>query len=89
MNDNDHSSVAMPFFKIITAWAAALGSQISAVAVAVQAWASSLGLHTVTSAMGFQSWGDVASFMAAVYTALLIAEWVRNRFFRHKRLTDD
>lgn len=58
MNDNDHTSVAMPLIKIITAWLAAIG---------------------------FQSWGDVASFLAALYTALLIAEWVRNRFFRVKK----
>ena len=41
------------------------------------------------AAVGLQSWGDFASFLAALYTALLIAEWVRNRFFRHKRLSDD
>ena len=60
MNDNDHTSVAMPVIKIVSAWLAAIG---------------------------LQSWGDLASFLAALYTALLIAEWVRNRFFRHKRLT--
>jgi len=38
------------------------------------------------AAIGFQSWGDVASFLAAVYTALLIAEWVRNRFFKPKKV---
>lgn len=48
MND-DHTTVAMPVFKIITAWAAA--------------W-------------GLQSWGDVASFLAALYTMLLITEWL-------------
>lgn len=62
MNDNDHTSVAMPAIKIISAWLAAVG---------------------------LQSWGDFASFLAACYTALLIAEWVRNRFFRHKRTTDE
>lgn len=41
------------------------------------------------AAVGLQSWGDFASFLAALYTALLIAEWVRNRYFRHKRQTDD
>lgn len=86
MNDNDHTSVAMPVFKIITAWAAALGSQISAVALAVHTWASLLGFHMVASALGLQSWGDAASFLAAVYTALLIAEWVHNRFFKPKKV---
>lgn len=42
----------------------------------ISAWAAALGL---------QSWGDVASFLAALYTALLIAEWIRNRFKRNKR----
>lgn len=37
------------------------------------------------AALGLQSWGDVASFLAVLYTALLIAEWVRNRFVRNKR----
>ena len=55
MNDNDHTSVAMPAFKIFTAWLAALG---------------------------LQSWGDFASFLAACYTALLIAEWVYKKIKR-------
>lgn len=59
MNDNDHTSVAMPMIKIISAWLAAVG---------------------------LQSWGDFASFLAAVYTALLIAEWVKNRFFKPKKV---
>jgi len=58
MNDNDHTSVAMPMIKIVSAWLAAVG---------------------------LQSWGDFASFLAALYTALLIAEWVKNRFFRQKK----
>lgn len=59
MNENDHTSVAMPLIKIFTAWLAAIG---------------------------LQSWGDFASFLAACYTALLIAEWVSNRFFRTKKV---
>lgn len=38
------------------------------------------------AAVGLQSWGDFASFLAAVYTALLIAEWVKNRFFKPKKV---
>lgn len=41
----------------------------------ISAWAAALGLT---------SWGDVASFLAALYTALLIAEWARARFRRNK-----
>ncbi len=56
MNDNDHTSaVAMPAFKIFTAWLAALG---------------------------LQTWGDFASFLAACYTLLLIAEWVYKKIKR-------
>lgn len=33
----------------------------------ISAWAAAYGL---------QSWGDLASFLAACYTSLLIAEWV-------------
>ena len=58
MNDNGHTSVAMPMIKIFTAWLAAIG---------------------------LQTWGDFASFLAACYTLLLIAEWVHNRFLRPKK----
>jgi len=32
------------------------------------------------AALGITSWGDFASFMAACYTSLLIAEWVYKKF---------
>ena len=55
MHDNDHSAVALPMIKIISAWAAAIG---------------------------LQTWGDLASFLAACYTLLLIAEWIYHKFIR-------
>jgi len=33
------------------------------------------------AALGITSWGDFASFMAACYTSLLIAEWVYKKFW--------
>lgn len=54
MND-DHSTVALPVFKIVTAWAAAYG---------------------------LTTWGDLASFLAACYTFLLICEWCWKKFIR-------
>jgi hypothetical protein len=34
------------------------------------------------AALGLSSWGNLASMMAAAYTALLIADWVWKRFGR-------
>lgn len=55
MTEHDHTTVAAPVIKIITAWLAALG---------------------------LKSWGDVASLLAAIYTALLIIEWFWKKFWR-------
>lgn len=45
--EQQHSVVAAPVVKVVTAWAA----------------------------VGFTSWTDVAAFLAAVYSAILIGEW--------------
>lgn len=45
---------------------------VAAVAKGVTAWA----------AVGISSWHDVAAVLAAVYTALLIIEWVWKRLRR-------
>ena len=49
-----HSSVASPGVKILTAWAA----------------------------VGITSWAEAASFLAALYTLLLILEWLWKRLVR-------
>jgi hypothetical protein len=46
--EQQHSVVAAPVIKVVSAWAA----------------------------VGFTSWTDVAAFLAAIYSLLLIAEWV-------------
>ena len=35
-----------------------------------------------TAAIGLKTWGDVASMLAAAYTALLILEWFWKKFWR-------
>jgi hypothetical protein len=37
---------------------------------------------TAWAAVGITSWAEFASFLAAVYSALLIAEWCWKRFLR-------
>lgn len=37
---------------------------------------------SVWAAVGFTSWADVAAFLAALYSALLIGEWLWKRIFR-------
>ena len=37
---------------------------------------------TVWAAVGFTSWADVAAFLAAVYSLILILEWVWKKFGR-------
>lgn len=44
--------------------------------------APAIKVVTAWTAVGFTSWADVASFLAAVYTALLIAEWLWKKFGR-------
>ena len=36
-------------------------------------------------ALGFKSWGDIASFLAACYTLLLIAEWFYKKFWKSRK----
>lgn len=46
---------------------------------------ASPGIKLITAwlaALGITSWGDLASFLAAVYTACLLSEWVWKRFLR-------
>lgn len=45
------------------------------------AW-SGVGLSKVLEAVGISSWGDAAAALAAVYSAILIAEWFWKRFRR-------
>jgi hypothetical protein len=37
---------------------------------------------TVWAAVGITSWADAASFLAAIYTAMLICEWLWKRVFK-------
>lgn len=37
---------------------------------------------TAWAAVGFTSWADVASFLAALYTLLLILEWIWKKWVR-------
>ena len=37
---------------------------------------------TAWAAVGLTSWADVASFLAACYTAILMTEWAWKRFLR-------
>lgn len=52
--EQQHSAVAAPVIKVVSAWAA----------------------------VGFTSWTDVAAFLAAVYSLLLIAEWLWKKLGR-------
>lgn len=73
MSIEQHTSVAQPVPKLITAWLAAIG---------------------------IASWSDFAAMVAAVYSLLLIGEWIWKRFGRpyserkgwvkpkHRRSTD-
>jgi hypothetical protein len=44
-------------------------------AKACTAWCFT-GIGYVLHLMGLNSWGDVASFLAAIYSAFLIGEWL-------------
>jgi len=37
------------------------------------------------AAIGLRSWGDVASFLAAIYTAALLSEWVYKKLKGKRR----
>jgi hypothetical protein len=37
---------------------------------------------TAWAAVGITSWADAASFLAAIYTAVLLAEWLWKRLIR-------
>jgi uncharacterized protein HemY len=41
-----------------------------------------LKVVTVWAMVGITSWADVAAFLAAVYSALLILEWLWKKFLR-------
>jgi hypothetical protein len=43
-----------------------------------------LKLLTVWAAVGITSWSDAAAFLASIYSALLIGEWVYKKFFKKK-----
>jgi hypothetical protein len=43
-----------------------------------------LKLASVWAAVGITSWADAASALAAIYTVLLIGEWVYKKFFKSK-----
>lgn len=37
------------------------------------------------AALGLKSWGDVASFLAALYTAALLGEWLWKKLWKKLR----
>lgn len=39
---------------------------------------------SVWAAVGITSWADFASMLAAIYSLLLIGEWVYKKFFKTK-----
>jgi len=39
-------------------------------------------IFTAWAAVGITSWAEIASFLAAIYSALLIAEWTWKRALR-------
>lgn len=41
-------------------------------------------LATVWAAVGITSWADAASALAAIYTFILISEWVYKKFIKKK-----
>jgi hypothetical protein len=41
-------------------------------------------LATVWAAVGITSWADAASALAAIYTCILIGEWVYKKFIKKK-----
>lgn len=43
-----------------------------------------LKLVSVWAAVGITSWADAASALAAIYTAVLLGEWVYKKFIKHK-----
>jgi len=43
-----------------------------------------LKLVSVWAAVGITSWADAASALAAIYTCLLIGEWVYKKFYKKK-----
>jgi len=43
-----------------------------------------LKLASVWAAVGITSWADAASALAAIYTCILIGEWVYKKFFKSK-----
>lgn len=47
------------------------------------AWGGT-GLSYYLERVGFNDWGDVAAFLAAVYSLILIGEWVYKRFLKRK-----
>lgn len=48
----------------------------------VQAAVDGAKVASVWTAVGISSWGDVASAAAAIYTALLICEWLWKKIGR-------
>lgn len=47
------------------------------------AW-SGTALSYYLESIGIKDWGDVAAFLAAIYSLLLICEWVYKRFFKRQ-----
>ena len=45
------------------------------------AWGGT-GLSYYLESIGIKDWGDAAAFLAAIYSLLLICEWVYKRFFK-------
>jgi uncharacterized membrane protein len=43
-----------------------------------------LKLVSAWAAVGITSWADFASFLAAIYSLILIGEWVYRKFFKSK-----
>jgi hypothetical protein len=73
MIGDTNSSVKAPVVKIVSAWGAAGGATVAtkaAEAAPPQGFLTSIGLTT---------WAETASFFAALYTLLLIVEWLWRR----------
>ena len=81
MNQDSHR-ISAPVTKVATAWGA-VGVTSAAEAASDHANTAISKVHAVLDFFGVTTFAELASYMAFIYTSLLITEWVYKKIIRN------
>lgn len=78
---HENNRISAPVTKVATAWGA-VGVTSAAEASTEAASTAMTKAHALLEFFGVSSFGELASYMAFIYTSLLITEWMYKKVLR-------